>query len=283
MKVTDEEKVLMGTAIQWLETNEETGKQTKSMRIVQKLTGERTDAQRRGQEDEYECKWKLMSNDSNSWLSKTKLERMGWAKHVAQIDLKITQQEGMYKRPLTTSNVETHLINVGLGVEAATHTRIGALSGGENVKVVLGASLWMCPHLIILDEPTNYLDRESLGALAGAIEKFEGGVVIISHNDEFCQQLCPETWVVERSEDGISRPNIQGDAEWMANALSEKVDDTQVVQEMVDAAGNVTATKQKKKLSKKDMKKMKAKVSAKVEAGLELDSDEEEFAFEHDL
>jgi len=283
MKVTDEEAALMATAIQWLVTNEETGKQTKSMRVVQKLTGERKDAQRRGQEDEYEIKWKDMSNDSNSWVAKTKLERMGWSKYVATIDLKITQQEGMYKRPLTTSNVETHLINVGLASESATHTRIGALSGGEKVKVVLGAALWMCPHLIILDEPTNYLDRESLGALAGAIEKFEGGVVIISHNDEFCQQLCPETWVVERDEDGISRPNIQGDAEWMANAVLAKVDDSQVVQEMVDAAGNVSKTKVKKKMSKKDIKKMKVKVMDKVAAGLELDSDEEGFAFEHDL
>ena len=120
-------------------------------------------------------------------------------------------------------------------------------------------------------------------ALAGAIEKFEGGVVIISHNDEFCQQLCPETWVVERDEDGISRPNIQGDAEWMANAVLEKVDDVQVEQEMIDAAGNVTKTKVKKKLSKKDTKKMKAKIMSKISSGLELDSDEEGFAFEHDL
>ena len=283
MKVTSEEVALMLTAIQWLDTDEETGKQTKSMRVVHKLTGERKDAQRRGQENEYEVKWKDLSNDSNSWVAKTKLERMGWSKYVAAIDMKITQQEGMYKRPLTTSNVETHLINVGLATESATHTRIGALSGGEKVKVVLGAALWMCPHLIILDEPTNYLDRESLGALAGAIQKFEGGVVIISHNDEFCQQLCPEIWVVERDDDGISRPNVQGDAEWMANAVLEKVDDLQVVQEMVDAAGNVTKTKVKKKLSKKDTKKMKAKIQGKISSGLELDSDEEGFAFEHDL
>ena len=54
---------------------------------------------------------------------------------------------------------------------------ISALSGGQKVKVVLGAAMWMQPHLVILDEPTNYLDRESLGALADAIREFEGGVV----------------------------------------------------------------------------------------------------------
>ena len=69
--------------------------------------------------------------------------------------------------------------------------------------------MWMQPHLVILDEPTNYLDRESLGALADAIREFEGGVVIISHNNDFTTALCPETWVVEKDEDEISRPNCQ--------------------------------------------------------------------------
>jgi elongation factor 3 len=77
--------------------------------------------------------------------------------------------------------------------------------------------MWNQPHILILDEPTNYLDRESLGALAGtvffhcteshtlithitflgAITEFEGGVVIISHNNEFVSTLCPEEWVMD--------------------------------------------------------------------------------------
>mgnify|MGYP003314428670 FL=1 len=63
--------------------------------------------------------------------------------------------------------------------------------------------MWMQPHLVILDEPTNYLDRESLGALADAIREFEGGVVIISHNNDFTTALCPETWVVEKDDDEV--------------------------------------------------------------------------------
>ena len=38
------------------------------------------------------------------------------------------------------------------------------------IKVVLGAGLWNLPHIVILDEPTNFLDRDSLGALATAIK-----------------------------------------------------------------------------------------------------------------
>ena len=72
-----------------------------------------------------------------------------------------------------------------------------------------GAAMWMQPHLVILDEPTNYLDRESLGALADAIREFEGGVVIISHNNDFTTALCPETWVVEKDEDEVRSPRFE--------------------------------------------------------------------------
>ena len=64
------------------------------------------------------------------------------------------------------------------------------------MKLVLAAAMWNNPHLLIMDEPTNYLDREALGALAAAIKDFEGGVVLISHNNEFTSTCCNETWRV---------------------------------------------------------------------------------------
>ena len=56
--------------------------------------------------------------------------------------------------------------------------------------------MWQSPHMLILDEPTNYLDREALGALSEAIKDFGGGVVIITHNREFADAVCPEKWAV---------------------------------------------------------------------------------------
>ena len=47
------------------------------------------------------------------------------------------------------------------------------------MKVVLGAGLWNLPHIVILDEPTNFLDRDSLGALATAIKAFQGEMIIM--------------------------------------------------------------------------------------------------------
>ena len=52
---------------------------------------------------------------------------------------KVAQAASGMFRPLTSSNVESHLKNVGLDAEFATHHRISALSGGQKVKVVLGA------------------------------------------------------------------------------------------------------------------------------------------------
>lgn len=64
-------------------------------------------------------------------------------------------------------------------------------SSHPQVKLVLAAAMWNRPHIIVLDEPTNYLDREALGALTQAIKGFHGGVVIISHNSGTpCLAVC---------------------------------------------------------------------------------------------
>jgi len=57
--------------------------------------------------------------------------------------------------------------------------------------------MWNNPHLLIMDEPSNFLDRDALGGLATAIRDFRGGVVMISHNEELVGALCPEQWHIE--------------------------------------------------------------------------------------
>merc|ERR1711916_245359 len=104
----------------------------------------------------------------------------------------------MGDKSLTKKEVEKHLRGFGIEAEQASHTLIGSLSGGQKVKVVLAASMWLNPHLVILDEPTNYLDRDGLGALTKAIEEFKGGVVIISHNREFANAVSQEKWIMEK-------------------------------------------------------------------------------------
>merc|ERR1712241_561278 len=226
----------------------------------------------------YEVKYAGSTVDSGEYLGAKTLKKMGWEKAIKAVDLKVAQLAGMMVKPLSTKNVEQHLEGCGLAPEFGTHYRMSALSGGQKVKVVLAAAMWMQPHIVILDEPTNYLDRESLGALAGAIEVFEGGVIIISHNNEFVSKLCPETWLMD-----AGHLETKGDADWMLEQ-DVKIQDQQQITEMTDAAGNVTKVKgQKKKLSKKEEKQLVKKIKNKIKNGVDLDTDEEEFAFEKDL
>ena len=55
---------------------------------------------------------------------------------------------------------------------------------------------WQNPHVLVLDEPTNFLDRDSLGGLSAAVQTFKGGVIMISHNEEFVGAVCSEHFYV---------------------------------------------------------------------------------------
>lgn len=276
MQFTDEEVKLQTTPYEIQFTDEETGKISKVKKVVAELVGGRKTNKQK--DYEYEVRYAGSTVDSGEYLPGKTLKKMGWEKGMKAVDMKIAQRAGLYVRPLSTKNVEQHLEDVGLDKEFGTHYRMSALSGGQKVKVVLAAAMWNQPHILILDEPTNYLDRESLGALAGAIEGFDGGVVIISHNNEFCSKLCPETWVMD-----AGHLETKGDAEWMLKQ-DTKIEDQQQLTEVTDAAGNVSEVKgPKKKLSKKEEKVMVKKIKQKLKDGEALDSDEEEFAIEKDL
>jgi len=206
------------------------------------------------------------------------LNRRGWDKATKAIDARIAQRSGLYIRTLSSANVEKHLNDCGLSPEFGTHYRMSALSGGQKVKVVMAASMWNQPHILILDEPTNYLDRESLGALAGAISEFEGGVVIISHNNEFVSTLCPEEWVMD-----AGHLTTRGEVGWMLRQ-DDKISDAPVITEMTDSSGNTSEVKQaKKKLSKRDEKAAIKVILKKIQSKIDLDEDEEELAQANNL
>jgi len=276
MQFTDEEVKLQKTPFELQFTDEESGKITKVKKCVSELVGGRKT--NKSKDYEYEVKYAGSTVDSGEYLPAKTLKKMGWEKSMKAVDMKIAQRAGLYVRPLSTKNVEKHLEDCGLAREFGTHYRMSALSGGQKVKVVLAAAMWNQPHILILDEPTNYLDRESLGALAGAIEGFDGGVVMITHNNEFCSKLCPETWVMD-----AGHLETKGDADWMLKQ-DTKIEEQQQITEVTDAAGNVTQLKgQKKKLSKKEEKQLVKRIKKKLKEGIDLDTDEEEFAIEKDL
>ena len=252
------------------------GEITKDKRTVERMSGARRNGKK---EFEYEVMWKGLNMDKNLYIGLKQLEDMGFTKMCKIIDAKIEARDGQYARALTQENVEKHIEDVGLEREYATHNRMAALSGGQKVKVVLAAAMWNQPHILILDEPTNYLDRDSLGALSGAIREYEGGVVMITHNNEFCSQLCPETWVLEFSQEHqCGRLNTLGDPEWMANSLREKATEFKAMEDMVDGNGNVIKVKAavKKVLSRKEKMARALKKKAALELGEHWSESEDE-------
>ncbi|KAK3845780.1 MAG: P-loop containing nucleoside triphosphate hydrolase protein [Linnemannia gamsii] len=145
---------------------------------------------------QYEIKWRNHVHKFNTWMSRERLLELGYEKLVRQFDDKEASREGLGYRELTPSSIRRHLEDVGLDGDIGDHNMISGLSGGQKVKVVIAAAMWNNPHMLVLDEPTNYLDREALGGLAVAIRHWGGAVIMISHNKEFLSALCPETWSV---------------------------------------------------------------------------------------
>jgi elongation factor 3 len=145
---------------------------------------------------QYEVKWRNMLPKHNSQVSRETLLELGFDKLIQEFDDHEASREGLGYRELQPSVISKHFDDLGLDPEIANHNEIGSLSGGQKVKVVIAGAMWNNPHLLVLDEPTNFLDRDSLGGLSVAIREFKGGVVMISHNEEFVGALATEQWHV---------------------------------------------------------------------------------------
>lgn len=145
---------------------------------------------------QYEVKWVGLNPKYNSMISRERLLDLGFQKMVLEFDDHEASREGLGYRQLSPPVIREHFEGVGLDGDIADHVQMGGLSGGQLVKVVIAGAMWNNPHLLVLDEPTNYLDRDSLGGLAVAIRDWTGGVIMISHNEEFVGALCPEQWRV---------------------------------------------------------------------------------------
>lgn len=74
---------------------------------------------------------------------------------------------------------------------------IRQLSDGQRCRVVFAYLAWQTPHLLLLDEPTNHLDMETIDALADAINDFDGGMVLVSHDFRLINQVAEEIWICE--------------------------------------------------------------------------------------
>jgi len=102
------------------------------------------------------------------------------------LDLRPTWERGQ---------IQGHLGRFGFSGDEVLR-RADSLSGGERARVALAMMMLARANLLILDEPTNHLDVESIEALEDAIERYEGTVIIVSHDRALLRALADRVWVL---------------------------------------------------------------------------------------
>lgn len=118
------------------------------------------------------------------------------------------------------SYIRTYLAGFGLEAEKAI-TKIASLSGGEKVRLLLAEICLPKPQLLILDEPTNHLDLKGREALIDAINRYNGSVILITHDFYMLQCVADDLWIVRNG----TCKKYDGDLEDYRNfLLNEKTD-----------------------------------------------------------
>ena len=79
-----------------------------------------------------------------------------------------------------------------LGI-ADLEQKMGALSGGQRKRVALASALVHPADLLLLDEPTNHLDAEMIGWLETYLQKFSGGILLVTHDRYFLERVADRT------------------------------------------------------------------------------------------
>jgi ATP-binding cassette, subfamily F, member 3 len=76
--------------------------------------------------------------------------------------------------------------------------KVNNFSGGEKMRLAFAMLAWQKPNLLLLDEPSNHLDLETKHALMLALQAYNGGIVMVSHDRQFMDSVVDELWLVAK-------------------------------------------------------------------------------------
>jgi ATP-binding cassette subfamily F protein 3 len=117
--------------------------------------------------------------------------------HIDQLNLEFNpiEQIRSMDSDIKEERCRSHLANFGIDSDLATRTN-NLLSGGQKTRVALAVLSFNEPEIIMMDEPTNHLDIDAVDALAKALQRYKGGICIVSHDSHFVEAVCNSVYEV---------------------------------------------------------------------------------------
>ena len=80
------------------------------------------------------------------------------------------------------------------------------LSGGETVRLLMSKLMLFKDNVLVLDEPTNHLDLQSIASLSEGLQKYEGTIVIVTHDQELIREVGTRIWALHKGEEVLDFP-----------------------------------------------------------------------------
>jgi ATP-binding cassette subfamily F protein 3 len=143
-------------------------------------------------------------------------------------------------------------------------------SGGEKSRLALALLIWTRPNLLLLDEPTNHLDLEMRHALTLALQEYEGGVVLVSHDRALLRASCDKFVLVADGKVETFDGDLEDYRDWLTQQRLKEKNADLAVQVEADKSSN----KQDRAQSKADRQARQAerrpllKESEQIEASM---------------
>jgi len=144
--------------------------------------------------------------------------------------------------------------------DMATHA-ILHFSGGEKARLALAKLVWLKPNLLLLDEPTNHLDLGMRAAIEIALQRYEGALVLISHDRHLLRTAVDDFYLVFQKQVQPFKGDLDDYHEWLLNKESVK-------ESSVESSANVY--REKRSLQNR-LKKLEQTIHQKTEQRAQLE------------
>lgn len=146
--------------------------------------------------------------------------------HVDALDLNTSAVSFMAKNYPGRTDEEYRRRLGAFGITGTTGLqKMELLSGGQKSRVAFACLALTNPHILVLDEPSNHLDIEAMDALAEALNEFQGGVLMVSHDVTMLQSVCKSLWVC----DGGTVEKFPGDVQQYKKRIAAQANAAGVV------------------------------------------------------